>query len=516
MSYPVSPKRRRFAVSSLALLLGAVAGCGEDADRGSSAARPNVLIVSVDTLRADHLGCYGYSPYAEPVSPAIDALAAEGLCCDAFFTPRGQTGPSLSSMLTGLYPSNHGLLDNFEGLRDEGSDLVDDFVALGYEAHGFVSYFPVKKTTRHALAFARFAPQRGSWFDAKPQMPGERTERWDDAVEHAFLDFLKQRKSGGRPFFSWIHFYDVHQPYSPPPRFHAAFAGDYHGTLRIDPAPTESAFNARIKSHLDEKMRARTPLDPADARYVTALYDGGIRATDERIGRIVGALRAAKLLDSTLICITADHGEELADHNGFWFHGNSVYDAVLRIPLIVRGPGVKAGRFGDLMQNVDLLPTLLDHVGGTVPAGLDGASFAEVLRGGRPEAPIREIAWAEWQNLILSARTPRWKFILNPRGARPKLPPFERPEDPGYFVECRELYDVGADPREQRNLWREQRATIDELRLQVGDEYSRRFAALVSGAADRVDPADREQLLELGYVGDDEQDYRLEPGACDD
>ena len=507
--------------SSLAALVLTGARCDDPSPARGPPPQPNVLVITIDTLRADHLGCYGYAPYAEPVSPCIDALAAEGLRFTACYSPRGQTGPSLSSMLTGLYPSNHGVLDNLEGLRDEASDLVDDFITIGYEAHGYAAMFPVKQSTQQALAFSRFAPDRASWFVARQQADDQRQWALDDAVEAAFLDQLLRRKPGARPFFSWLHFFDVHQPYSPPAAIHDAFAGDYRGPLRLDPAPTGARFNSVVKRHLDEKMRARAPLDPADARYVTALYDGGIKATDARIGRIVAALRRRGLLESTIVCITADHGEELGEHNGFWFHGNSVYDSVLHIPLIVRGPGVSGRTSYDLIQNIDLLPTLLELVGGKVPTGIDGLSHAEVFRGGLPALPIREIAWSEWEDVILGARTTEWKLIRNPRGARPKLQPYDG-DDSGYWIGCRELYDLLSDPNEQHDVWRERNDEVEPLRREAEDEQERRFRKFVRGAVEVQNEADQAEMRALGYgtaTGADgarTPNYRLDPASCDD
>jgi arylsulfatase A-like enzyme len=513
--------RCRLAAFSASLLL---ASCGDSPPASTATpAQPNVVILSIDTLRADHLGCYGYAAHSEPTSPAIDALCRDGLRFDHCFAPRGQTGPSLLAMLTGLYPSGHGLIDNYEGLRDETRDRIGDFGALGYEAHAFLAELPVKRSTVDALAgsFRSTAASRGSFFLASNELPrGTSQAQRDDAVEARLVDFLSRRKGAARPFLAWAHFYDVHQPYAPSADLHAAFAGDYHGALRLDPAPTEKSFDAVVKRHLDERMRAREPVAPADAKYVRSLYDAGIRATDARVGRIVAALRERGLLDSTLIVITADHGEALAERDGFWFHGNSLLDSVLRIPLIVRGPGVAAGKCDSLIQNVDLLPTLLELAGGKVPGGLDGLSFAAVVRGQRPDPPIREIAWAEWEDVVLAARTPSWKYLLNPRGARPKLPPFQSDDDPGYHLECRELYDVVADPLEAKNVWRERRGEIEALRMQVGDEYGRRFAGFTRGDTDPVDAARIAELEALGYGGTAagearRPNYRLDPAACE-
>ncbi len=505
----------------LLALPAAAAACGDDRSSRAPAGggRPNVLVLSIDTLRADHLGCYGYAPGREPVSPAIDQFAREGLLFERCFAPRGQTGPSLASLLTGSYPSRHGVLDNFDPLAPDLHTLVERFADAGWSTHAFLSFLPIAKSSKGELGFTRGGSSDGSYFEAKQRMRHEPEAKWDDAVEQQLLRFLAEAERSGRPFLAWAHFYDVHQPYSPPPPFDERFAGGYAGKLRLPSGPSEAQFDAVVKRELDEKMVARAPLDRDDAAYVVALYDGGIAATDERIGRVLRALAEAGLAERTIVALTADHGEELGEHAGLWFHGDSVYDSVLHIPLIVRGPGVVAGHYADLIQNVDLLPTLLDFAGARArgDGAIDGISFAAELRGARTDAFRRRIAWSEWEHLVLSARTDRWKYVFNPRGAHPKKPPYDAPDDGGFFIDCHELYDVAADPGERRNVWREQKGSIDELRSLVEGEHVRRFASLRLPVGETIDdPDEREQLRELGYTAGGEGDWALDPKSCED
>jgi arylsulfatase A-like enzyme len=491
-----------------------------------------VLIVSIDTLRADHLGCYGYAPYTEPVSPRIDQFAKESLRFERCFAPRGQTGPSLTAMLTGCYPSRHGVLDNFVAMAPDTTSLPQMLAAAGYESHAFLAWYPILRADKERLGFGgakgRGGAVAGSFFEARPTMKSERESRWDDAAEQAFVEFVRKRPRDARPFFAWVHFYDVHQPYAPPAPYDEKFVGDYRGRLRMPSNASEADFDRIVREPgLDASMKSRRPLDPADAKYVVALYDGGVACADARFGRVLDALAASGLANDTVVVLTADHGDELGEHRGLWFHGNSVYDSVLRIPLIVRAPGKAKGRSDQLVQNVDLAPTLLDLLGRPKPSGIDGISFEPWLE---PSVGIdspasglvgRGVAWSEWQNLVLGARTDQWKLVLNPKGARLKKPPFDGPREAGFSIGCHELYDVRADVHELDDVWKAKRGEPDVAALlaQVEAEYARRFASLVPASAPLVaDPAERQRLAQLGYgnASGEAADYTLDPEACAD
>jgi arylsulfatase len=495
----------------LIALAAALAGCSREPRR------VNVLIVSIDTLRADHLGCYGYAPYAQPVTPRIDEFAKRSLLFEQCSTARGQTAPSLASLMTGLYPSHHGVLDNGIPFQRGVRSLAQELTAAGYDAHAFVSFVPGGRNGKATLGIP---PEQV--VEVKKLHPDWAFSRCDEAAEQSLVRFVEQRKGGAKPFFAWIHFYDVHQPYTPPPPFDTMFAGDYQGAFRL-PAELrtqeqrEAFFTHRVEPAMAERMVARAPLERDDARYLVGLYDGGIRETDERVGRILDALERAGLRDETLVIVTADHGEELGQHNHFWFHGNSVHAPVLHIPLLIGGPGVRAGRCADLIQNVDVLPTVLEWVGAPPPAESDGLSFAKLLRpGGESLPPPRQIAWSEWRDWILGARTREQALIFNPRGAHPKLPPYTSEGDGGYFVDCAELYDELRDPLETKDLWDEQKASVAELRARIAEEYERRgFGGGGRGAGEEpLDPAEAQRLKELGYVTSLPDSVVLYPENC--
>lgn len=501
-----------------AAMLGAAAGAAAGCD---SARRPvNVLIVSIDTLRADHLGCHGYAPYSEPVSPHLDGLARGGLDFTRCSTARGQTAPSLGSLMTGLYPSRHGVLDNGLPFRAGTRSLAQDLTAAGYDAHAFVGFLPGSRNGRATLGIP---PERV--FDAMSLHKDWAYSRCDEAAEQAFTSFVSKRGRAEKPFFAWVHFFDVHQPYTPPAPFDTLFAGDYRGALRLPAGPvaaetSERWFEQHVEPAMEERMLARRPVDAADAKYLVALYDGGIRETDERVGRMLAALAAAGLADDTLVIVTADHGEELGQHNDFWFHGNSVHEPVLHIPLILHGPGVRAGRCDALVQNVDVMPSLLDWLGLPAPAESDGVSFAPLLHvGGASAAAPRAIAWSEWQDLILAARAGERRLVFNPLGAHPKKPPyFKVKDDPGYFVACTELYDLASDPLEQHDLWEREKDSAAELRAQVAEEFERRgFGGRRRDPAEPLDPDTAKKMLQIGYEQDDAErrDVVLDPGSCE-
>ncbi len=501
-----------------ALLLGAAAVAAAACDGARERRRVNVLIVSIDTLRADHLGCHGYAPYAEPVSPHIDALAKEGLDFTRCSTARGQTAPSLGSLMTGLYPSRHGVLDNGIPFKEGTRSLAQELGATGYDSFAFVGFLPGGK---HGRATLGIPPDHV--FDAMGLHKDWAYSRCDEAAEQAFTSFVAKRAGAAKPFLAWVHFFDVHQPYTPPAPYDTLFAGDYRGALRLPDGPLpaeakEAWFQQHVETAMAERMLARKPVDAADAKYLVALYDGGIRETDERVGRMVAALAQAGLADDTLVIVTADHGEELGQHHAFWFHGNSVHEPVLHIPLIVRGPGVKAGRCDALVQNVDVMPTLLEVLGAPPPAESDGVSFAALLRGAPPPHP-RELAWSEWQDLILGARTVERRFVFNPLGAHPKKPPYFKVDaDPGYFVDCAELYDLVRDPLETRNVWDEEKESAAELRARVIDEFERRgFGARRRDPAEPVDPAAAKRLQAIGYEQEEtgRRDVVFDPGSCE-
>ncbi len=410
--------------------------------------RPNVILVTIDTLRADHLSCYGYRTVE---TENLDRLAAEGVRFANAASTVPFTLPAHSSIMTGTYPPYHGVRENVGYFLDEDIPTIAELLAAhGYATAGFVSAFVLD---------ARWGISRGfeTYFDnfdvasqrvvnlASVQRDGRET------VEEA-VRWLDQRDPG--PFFLWLHLFDPHEPYAPP--------------------------------------------EPFLSRY-THPYDGEIAYTDELIGDFRAALEGRGLLASSLLILTGDHGEGLGDH-GEGYHGYFVYDSTVHVPLIIRAPfdGLAGRVVTDAVSHVDLLPTILASVGVGTPDNVQGASLIPLLldlgdtqdRAVYTESyyPLFHYGWAP----LRSIRTTRYKYIDVPR---PELFDFvdDRGEESNLFDDRRSVAE---------NL--EQRLSTLVATLERGEEGAAREPDL--------DEATLQQLQALGYVagrgeiGADEED----------
>ncbi len=484
-------------VVRLFLVFAACAGCAPAPSEPRPApTRPSILIVSIDTLRADHLGCYGYDPYDEPVSPSIDAFAAESVRFTSCYAARGQTAPSLCTLMVGKYPSSHGVRDNGMRFAPGQRTLCERRGELGYDTAAFVSRIPAYKNGH---------PARGVRLleGGETHPDGRETEGHHEADEIvlakalAWLDGFASRDEQTRaPFFAWVHFYGVHKPYDPPPPHDALFTGDYKGALR----PGAKLQWNRVEKAIHSATLDRVPLAEADHRFVVGLYDGGIRAVDERVGTLLERLADRGLADETLVVLTADHGEELGEHQLYYFHGNSVYRSTLRIPLLVRWPGVlpRGESFDALAQNVDVVPTILDWLDVELPADLEGVSLAPWLDRDPPADPPRRFAYVEWQDLIWGAWTSSHAYLINPMGVWLRKSPYDEREGSGFAVGCAELYALAGDPLEQQNVVDLEREAAAELR-EATLAHRARPAALRSWEG--AEEGALGELQALGYVG---------------
>jgi arylsulfatase A-like enzyme/Flp pilus assembly protein TadD len=426
---------RVFLAFSAALVL---AGCRErQAPVAAPAARPNVLLVTIDTLRADHLGCYGR---AAAVTPTLDTLAGRGVRFATAVAHVPLTGPSHVSILTGRTPLRHGFRDNGGYvIPAEAKTAADDFRQAGYRTAAFVSGFPLDR---------RFGFDRGfeTYDDHLPRGNDPRrtpyVERFADATTDAALRWLAAPAPGASPFFLWVHYYDPHAPYEPP-------------------------------GALAEQFRSSP-------------YDGEIAFVDSQLARLLAALEGQGQLARTLVLVTADHGESLGEH-GEGTHGLFVYDATLRVPWIMSGPGLAAGRVATTVaRGIDVLPTLLDYAG-LAPA--PGAFAFIEGRSLRPAAEGREMADAPaYAESLYAEREFGWAPLHAWRTARFKLIDAPRPE----------LYDLDADAGEKTNRVAELSDRAAELRRPLQAALS---AAPAPAAAASIDPETAARLAALGYVG---------------
>ena len=334
--------RRRGSAGGWALLLVAL-GCGTDPYR--LARRPNILLISVDTLRADHLPFYGYPRDTAPQLAA--RMAAGGVTFESAYAPSAWTVPSMATLLTGKDPSalvHVTDLRAFEVPRDEAT-LAERLHETGYQTAGFVGNFLLHGGAGFRQGFVTYRLVQGGLDSVT--MPAER-------VLDPALEWLAARPRKHEPFFLFAHFMDPHDPYTSPELVdgRSEYYPDYAGPLRGE--------------DVHEISVGATPLsdDPeADLRHLEALYDSEIRHVDRAAGRLIDAVETASTRP-TLVIFVADHGEEFLDHGG-WTHSRTVYEEIVRVPMLIRLTGVVAGgrRVPELVGLEDVVPTVLAAAG---------------------------------------------------------------------------------------------------------------------------------------------------------
>ncbi len=436
---------------------------------------PNVLLYVIDTLRADRLGCYGG---AQDVSPHIDALAAEALVFDRAIAQSSWTKAAMASVFTGLYPTAHGIQDPRHRLSDELWTLAEMLREAGYRTAGFFANGYLKESQGFAQGFETYvlSPQ------ASPILHQEALAWLDEAA-------------GRGPFFLFVHTIDPHGPLDPPEDYRRRFAPDV-------PA------GAGTKEHLMSIDFGRVPVTPQLQSQLEALYDAEIAANDAQLGRLLAALVEQGVYDDTLIIFLSDHGEAFFEH-GRYGHGNDLYDEVLRVPLILRLPGGKpVGRVAALAQQADLMPTLAAFLGLPLQRRLHGRNLlGEALgdsaagdsavhtedriaishmdrTGGRSGRPRISLIQGDWKVIEpLNRPTPRIGVLL--RGDLEAAPE-------------RELYHLGRDPGESRNL----AAREPDLAWRLATLARARAIGLMAQRSARVEFTDEErrQLQALGYL----------------
>ena len=299
-----------------------------------------IVLVSIDTLRRDHVGAYGYRP---PTTPRLDALARAGLLAEDAVSVSSWTLPSHLSMLTSVDPAAHGATD----LRHGFNRRVPTLPALLRDAG-----YATQAVTSHLYVSAVYGVDQG--FD---RLDFHQDRRATDVASRA-MDLVD--RFGDRPFFLFLHFYDPHWHYDPPPEVRALFERGYTGGL--------------TGRWGDFSTRAPGSVTRADLDHLLALYDGEIRYTDNELGRVLDHLGARGALANTLVLVTSDHGEEFLEH-GSWEHQKTLYEEVIRVPLIAHGPGIATRRETAPVSLLDVAPTILAWAGVAAPPSFQGRSL---------------------------------------------------------------------------------------------------------------------------------------------
>jgi arylsulfatase A-like enzyme len=438
--------------------------------------RPNILLITIDTLRADHLRAYGY---ARPTSPNIDRLAREGVLFRRAISQWPITSPSFASMMSSTYGHTNGLI------RTTAQRMPDRFLTIAelLKAGGYSTWAAVGNVNLARV----FNFDQG--FDTYREVWRVRNQWRTEQITHEGLDLLDQA-SKSRPFFLWLHYFDPHARYEPPAPFNGMFVGDAHYDPRRR-APLHAEKHQDVGG-----IPAVSTLGREDRiAYYVAQYDAEIRYVDYQVGLLLQALRARGLEGKTLVVLTADHGESLGDHNYFFDHGRFPYDDCLHVPLILRGPGSgAAGRtIASPVQLIDLMPTLLDAAGLPPYPEAEGKDLRRLLAGDRVGGPRWDYAFSEsgfaqdYQRTITSER---YKLVYVPDA-----------QDRGLMKGSElELYDLAKDPGETRNLIHQHPEVAAPLKQQLG-----RWLEAAGPGADapeevRIDARAEEQLRSLGYV----------------
>jgi arylsulfatase A-like enzyme len=470
------------------LVLAGLAACG----RAPSAGPLNVVLVTIDTLRADHLGFHGH---ARPTSPALDALAADAVVFDNASATCPATAPSVASLLSGLHRAAHGVRGNGGELPPSVQTLAEILKAHGYRTGAAVAN-PVLEA---ALGFA----QGFDDFSLPPGLVRTGPGMLGGAPVVAEAARLLDAPSGEAPFFLWLHFMDPHGPYFPPADYRDRFsAADY--VWPGDEALPIAEGNYGL--HLIPRYQAvRKSRSPADYR---ARYDAEIRYTDDHVQAVIDLLRARGLWDRTLLVLTADHGESLGEHDYYFQHGALAYEDSLHVPLVVRAPGrlPRGRRVSQTVSLIDVAPTVLALLG--LPAGeaMEGQSLLPLLAGPAVDRPA--FAQTPYGDGLVALRRGAHKYIFIPLWLRPDTegPAADAPAAPAAARE--ELFDLRRDPGETRNLAATHADLLHELRgeterwLATQQARKEQGVTVAPGLEFRplADPALERQLRALGYL----------------
>ena len=413
-----------------------LAACGPQPTSATPAAARNLLFITIDTLRADHVGAYGAKRVA---TPNIDRVAREGALARHADVQVPLTRPSHISIFSGRYPAEHGIRDNVApALRTDVPLMAETLKASGFATAGFVSSIVLARPSGLERGFDTFSDR----FDVAEDDARflNTIQRRGDVATGEAVDWI--RAHAQQRFFAWVHLYDPHDPYEPPGRY--------------------------------------------SVEYADRPYDGEVAWSDELVGRLLTALSDAGVADRTLVVVTSDHGEGLGDH-GEAVHGYFIYETTLHVPLVIRGPGVKAGAaIETVTRSVDLFPTVMEMLGlhDRLPA-TSGRSLAAALRGDSSKdepsfaeslVPLVHYGWSD----LRSVRDGRWKYILAPNA---------------------ELYDLDRDPGELTNLVEREAARARAMRAGLDEQLrAERTSARSAPAAAAVPPDLLEKLGALGYV----------------
>lgn len=429
-----------------------------------------LILITVDTLRADFLGAYGH-PRVQ--TPHLERLASGGQLFRTAIAQSSTTTPSHTSLMTSLYLHDHNVYSNFEAVGQNPATLAQLLKQEGYETFAMVNMRHLNPEVSNL----------GAGFDTFVRSGNMR--RAEESIDE-FVKWVDQKQ--GKKFFAWIHLVDVHTPYRPPPPYDRLY---YDGDERDPETQSLDKIWGLLPHHMSDHPYFRTWLAGVrDLEWVIAQYQGAITYVDDQIGRLMDALDDRGILDDTAMVVTSDHGESMGEHDMYFVH-TGLYESTVRVPLITYFPG--SGRAGvevhEVVELIDVMPTVLEYLGVETPRAIRGRTLWPLIHG---QIEPERIALTEHagRNLV-ALRSARYKYIrhLRTRSLQPSYP-FKRGSE--------ELYDLSADPGEDENIARNNPELIAMFRRELKERRRERLDMDIGQAQLNKDTL--EVLRALGYV----------------
>ncbi len=436
--------------------------------------RPNIVLISIDTLRPDHLGCYGYT---RNTSPSINKFAKESIRFTNCITPRTITSPAVTSMLTGLYPQTHGVRRLCIPLNPKFATVAEYLKNAGYRTCGITC----NRVLRSQLAkldagfdmWDEYCPHRGTKFGFPTY------QKYAEDGNKVAYKWLEKNYDKPEPFFLWIHYFEPHGPYNPPHVFQ-----EYSHEPLFIPADEIPEYQ-----RLEE-----ITTDTVDVNKYIVEYDKEIRYTDHYTGELIDKLKELGVYENSLVIVTADHGESLTEHEFYINHGGYTYEACAKVPLLIKLPDYVPNKsekddtvIDGQVSLIDLVPTMLDMAGVYQRSYLDGTSIIPVIEG--MAGQTHEYIFIEKLNLMKAVRTNDWKYIM------------VRADGP--IKAGQELYHLSQDPAETKNLFDprnpDYNQIVQNLRIELKN-WQRDFRKLQKLSEVKFDEASRAELRSLGYL----------------
>jgi arylsulfatase A-like enzyme len=416
--------------------------------------QPNIILISIDTLRPDHMGCYGYS---RPTSPVMDQFASEGLLFEDVTSPSPWTLPAHGSMLTGLYPNRHALKSRDISLPKDIITLAEVLQKQEYTTTEIINCYYLSKRYEMDRGFTNYTYVVEKPRQVEPSQVEDKAKLW-------------LSNSQIQPFFLFLHYFDVHSDYCSQANYEKMFLRPYNG--KFDGRTTQLVFH----------REAQIALEQADGEHLVDLYDAGIRQIDDGLDRLFSFLKSKGLYDNTYIIFTSDHGEEFLDH-GSVLHGRTQFQEMIKAPLIIQGPGIpKRKRIKYTVSLVDLMPTILSMVNAPIPPSLDGIDLSPLWTEKNASMQNRYIfAGADKNNKVYdikqAVRHPRYKLHYD------KL------------NKSKQLYDLQLDPGEKTDISSEYSELVNSMMAQLNNYMS------ITNIGRQLDPLSEKQIQKLKSLG---------------